>query len=125
MFRKLDQFSGGSKLETWLYRLATNEALQYLRRTKRQSVQPLVVEPSASDANQLMESEKIQLLQVALTKIDPELRAILSLKEEQNLSYREIARPLDIPEGTVGSRLNRARKELRGELENLGWNDYA
>ncbi len=58
MFRKLDQFSGGSKLETWLYRLATNEALQHLRRKKRHTVQPLVAEPSASDANRLMESEK-------------------------------------------------------------------
>ena len=61
------------------------------------------------------------MLQVALSRIDPELRAILSLKEEQNLSYREIAETLDIPEGTVGSRLNRARKELREELEKLGW----
>jgi RNA polymerase sigma-70 factor (ECF subfamily) len=63
------------------------------------------------------------MLQVALSRIDPELRAILSLKEEQNLSYREIAETLDIPEGTVGSRLNRARKELRDELEKLGWSD--
>jgi RNA polymerase sigma-70 factor (ECF subfamily) len=61
------------------------------------------------------------MLQAALSRIDPELRAILSLKEEQNLSYREIAETLDIPEGTVGSRLNRARKELREELEKLGW----
>jgi RNA polymerase sigma-70 factor (ECF subfamily) len=123
MFRKLDQFSGGSKLETWLYRLATNEALQHLRKKKRQSVQPIVVEPSASDTNRLIESEKIQMLEIALSRIDPELRVILSLKEEQNISYREIAQALDIPEGTVGSRLNRARKELREELEKLGWDD--
>ena len=121
MFRKLDQFSGGSKLETWLYRLATNEALQHLRRKKRQTAQPLVAEPSANDANRLMESEKIQLLQAALSRIDPELRAILSLKEEQGLCYRDIAESIGIPEGTVGSRLNRARKELRNELEKLGW----
>jgi RNA polymerase sigma-70 factor (ECF subfamily) len=123
MFRKLDQFSGGSKLETWLYRLATNEALQHLRKKKRQSVQPIVVEPSARDTNRLIESEKIQMLEIALSRIDPELRVILSLKEEQNISYREIAQALDIPEGTVGSRLNRARKELRQELGKLGWGD--
>ena len=121
MFRKLEQFSGGSKLETWLHRLATNEALQHLRKKKRQAVQPLVIEPSAIDTNPLMESEKVQMLEIALTRIDPELRAILSLKEEQNLSYREIAETLDIPEGTVGSRLNRARKELREQLQQLGW----
>lgn len=121
MFRKLDQFSGGSKLETWLYRLATNEALQHLRRTKLQAVQPLVTEPSTSDTNRLMESEQVQMLEVALSRIDPELRAILSLKEEQNLSYREIADSVGIPEGTVGSRLNRARKELRHQLQKMGW----
>lgn len=121
MYRKLDQFSGESKLETWLYRLATNEALQHLRKKKRQAAQPIVVEPSATDPNQMMESEKIQMLKIALSRIDPELRAILSLKEEHNLSYREIAESIGIPEGTVGSRLNRARKELREELETLGW----
>lgn len=121
MFRKLDQFGGGSKLQTWLYRLATNEALQHLRREKRHTAQPLVAEPSATDPNPLMESEKSQILELALTRIEPELRAILSLKEEQNLSYREIAESIGIPEGTVGSRLNRARKELRDELEKLGW----
>lgn len=121
MFRKLDQFSGGAKLETWLYSLATNEALQHLRRKKRQATGPIVVEPSASDPNRLIESEKIQLLHETLHRIDPELRAVLSLKEEQNLSYRDIADVVGIPEGTVGSRLNRARKELGEELKKLGW----
>ncbi len=123
MFLKLEQFRGGSKLETWLYRLATNEALQHLRKKKRQSSQSLVIEPSANDTDHLLESEKLQMLEFALSQIDPELRAILSLKEEQNLSYREIAEALDVPEGTVGSRLNRARKELREQLEKLGWSE--
>ena len=121
LFRKLDQFGGGSKLETWLYRLATNEALQHLRRKKRHAVQSLVAEPSASDPNRLMELEKVQMLELALSRIDPELRAIISLKEEQGLSYRDIAESIGIPQGTVGSRLNRARQELRAHLEKLGW----
>lgn len=120
MFRKLDQFRGGSKLETWLYRLATNEALQHLRRRKRQATEPLIGEPSIRDPNRLLESEKIQMLELSLSRLAPELRTILSLKEEQNLSYHDIADSIGIPEGTVGSRLNRARKELRDELEKLG-----
>ena len=67
MYRKLEQFSGGSKLETWLYRLGTNEALQHLRSKKRHAVQPLVAEPSASDPNRLIESEKVQMLEIALS----------------------------------------------------------
>jgi len=121
MFRKLGQFSGQSKLETWLYRLATNEALQHLRRRKRQAVQPLVVDPAATDPNQLVAREESQLLESAISRLDPELRAVLILKEQQELSYREIADAVGIPEGTVGSRLNRARKGLRQELTRLGW----
>lgn len=121
MFRKLDQFSGASKLETWLYRLATNEALQHLRRRKRQTTEPIVTEPAATDPNRTMEAEEAQQLECALQRIHPELRAILLLKEEQQLSYRQIAEAMEIPEGTVGSRLNRARKELQQELEQLGW----
>jgi len=121
MFRKLHQFNGQSKLETWLYRLATNEALQHLRRTKRRSTAPLVDEPEVSDADPIVANEEVQLIEKAMLCLEPELRAILLLKEQQNLSYREIAESTGIPEGTVGSRLNRARKELRDVLASLGW----
>lgn len=121
MFRKLDQFNGQSKLETWLYRLATNEALQHIRRSKRRSTAPLVTEPATDDPDCVGRAEEAELLEAALSRLEPELRAILILKEQQNLSYREIAESIGIPEGTVGSRLNRARKVLREELAKRGW----
>ncbi|MEZ6100665.1 MAG: sigma-70 family RNA polymerase sigma factor [Pirellulaceae bacterium] len=121
MFRKLDQFNGQSKLETWLYRLATNEALQHLRRNKRRSTAPLVAEPETSDPDRIGASEEAELLETAMSRLEPELRAIVLLKEQRGLSYKEIAEAVGVPEGTVGSRLNRARKELRQELEKLGW----
>lgn len=121
MFRKLDQFNGRSKLETWLYRLATNEALQHLRRKKRHATFPLVAEPEASDPDRIGASEEAELLETAMSRLEPGLRAVLLLKEQQGLCYQEIAQCVGIPEGTVGSRLNRARKELRIELTKLGW----
>lgn len=121
MFQKLNQFSGQSKLETWLYRLATNEALQHLRRRKRQSVATLVQEPTTTDFDSVSDAEDHRLLETAIAAMEPDLRAVLLLKEQQGLSYSEIADIVDIPEGTVGSRLNRARKELRQELTKLGW----
>jgi RNA polymerase sigma-70 factor (ECF subfamily) len=121
MFRKLAQFKGQSKLETWLYRIATNEALQYLRRKQRHAMAPLVVEPVAEATDRIATTEESQLLETAMSRIEPELRAILLLKEQQLLSYREIAESIGIPEGTVGSRLNRARRELREQLTKLGW----
>lgn len=121
MFRKLDQFKGQSKLETWLHRLAVNEALQNLRKRKRQNASQLTFDPLASDSDQIIRQEESHLLDEAISKLEPELRAVLTLKEQQGLSYREIADAVGIPEGTVGSRLNRARRELREALTKLGW----
>lgn len=121
MFRKLGQFNGKSKLETWLFRLATNEALQHLRKQKRQCTAPFDLEPVTVDDDRLTRSEESQLVEAALERLEPELRAVFLLKEQQGLSYRDIAESLGIPEGTVGSRLNRARRELRWELTRLGW----
>lgn len=121
MFSKLAQFNGQSKLETWLYRLATNEALQHLRRKKRHATSPLVSDPQTEDLDRIAVIEEDRLLETAMSRLEPDLRAVLLLKEQQTLSYREIAESVGIPEGTVGSRLNRARKELRAELAKLGW----
>jgi RNA polymerase sigma-70 factor (ECF subfamily) len=67
------------------------------------------------------QAEHKELLEKALARIDPELRAIFLLREVEELSYREIAEALNIPAGTVGSRLNRARHELQQHLKDLGW----
>lgn len=112
-FCKLVQFKGDAKFETWLYRLATNEALQHLRREKHRQTSQLVVEPTTHRDNPAEQDERAHLVRQALAALEPELRAIFTLKEENGLSYQEIAATLSIPEGTVGSRLNRARRELR------------
>ena len=121
IFRKLDRFSGGSSLETWIYRVATNEALQFLRRRKRDNVVTLSLEPESKVSQSGLRLEDAEMLEAGLAKLEPELRAVLTLKEVQELSYAEIAEIMNIPEGTVGSRLNRARRELKDELERLGW----
>lgn len=111
-FTKMSQFRGDSKFETWLYRLASNVALQYLRREKHRRTKELVVEPEMQSTDHVEQDERVAMVRHALDQLDPELRAIFTLKEESGLSYQEIAKALDIPEGTVGSRLNRARREL-------------
>lgn len=118
-FRKLGQFSGQAAFGTWLYRLAVNEALQFLRRDRKRKHQTLDWEPT--DGSRYGErTDQKDLLDRALSRIDPELRAIFLLREVDGLAYGEIAQALQIPEGTVGSRLNRARRELQQCLAGMG-----
>lgn len=65
--------------------------------------------------------ELAEVLSFAMERIEPELRLIFQLKEVDELSYAQIGEIVGIPEGTVGSRLNRARRELRDQMFNLGW----
>lgn len=119
LFRKIGQFGGESKFESWLYRLAVNEALQHLRKAKRWRFGTLLSEP-VSKQRPRHEDDK-EVLELALARIEPELRSVFVLREVEGLSYRDIAEAMDVPEGTVGSRLNRARRELRRHLTDLGW----
>ncbi len=116
-FCKLVQFKGDSKFETWLFRLATNEALQHIRREKHRQTLELTEDPQSDLGNSREQDERAHLVRQALAALAPDLRAIFTLKEENGLSYQEIAATLQIPEGTVGSRLNRARNELRRLIE--------
>lgn len=118
-FRTLEQFTGRSRFETWLYRLAVNESLQHLRRNRRWRYHALDWEPM-DESNHGEDAERKEFLEQALSQIDPELRSIFLLREVEGLSYHDIAEVLQIPEGTVGSRLNRARRELRQILSDLG-----
>lgn len=120
-FRKLGQFNGRSKFETWLYRLAVNEVLQWGRKRQRKKEAALVADPPQTDVPATVRMEQREMLEWALQQLEPELRAVFLLKEQQGQSYREIAEAVGIPEGTVGSRLNRARQQLRELLAQAGW----
>ncbi len=122
LFRKLDRFAGRSRFRTWLHRLAINEALQYLRKERRWSFGELTRDPQQVEGRRIAERmERSELLQMALGQLEPDLRAIFLLRELEDHSYRELAEILGVPEGTVGSRLNRARSELKQILDRLGW----
>jgi RNA polymerase sigma-70 factor (ECF subfamily) len=121
VFRKIDQYVGKGRFDRWLYRLAVNEAYQHLRRKRRDRHTTLVYEPVDTSVGGDRRTEQKDLMEQALARLDPELRSMFLLREVEELSHHELAETLDIPEGTVGSRLNRARRELRDHLVNLGW----
>lgn len=121
LLRNITQFSGRSRFETWLYRVAMNESLQFLRRRAREKDRVPLQEPADRAQRHVVDVEHRELLQHGLERIDPELRSIFLLREVEQQSYREIASILGISEGTVASRLNRARRHLRDCLIELGW----
>jgi RNA polymerase sigma-70 factor, ECF subfamily len=124
LFAKLGQFRFESSLETWAHRMAVNQSLQYLRKTNREEQRAREVALATEvvkDSNCQKQAEDAEVLQLAMEKISGDQRAILHLKEVEGLGYDAIASVLCIPEGTVGSRLNKARKELRNSLIQLGW----
>ena len=124
LFAKLGQFRFESSLETWAHRMAVNQSLQYLRKTKREEQRALKVAMATemtNDSSSQNQADDAEVLQLAMEQISGEQRAILHMKEVEGLGYEAIASVLGIPEGTVGSRLNKARKELRTSLIQLGW----
>jgi RNA polymerase sigma-70 factor (ECF subfamily) len=129
-FRNLKKFRGRSQFFTWLYRIALNHALDLKRRAKTSRALPEAEdsahpnEPpdrsvSASPDWHLQRREEDERLQQALAKLSSEYRLVLILRDMDELSYEEIAEVLDIPIGTVRSRLHRARLELRRLLEEM------
>lgn len=120
LFANLHKFRFEADFVTWVHRLALNVALQHLRRVRGKVALPLAAIQRDPEVQQVDPDLK-ELFEVAFSRLDAELRMMLDLKEAQGLSYSQIAEIAGIPEGTVGSQLNRARRELKSALLALGW----
>jgi RNA polymerase sigma-70 factor (ECF subfamily) len=129
-YQSLERFQGNSQFFTWLYRIAINSAIS-LKRKQRvvMSVQrgrnpeSALSEPlDASEFSQpglaLERAEQERRIQEALNRLSPEHRAVLVLKDLEDQKYETIAEILQVPVGTVRSRLHRARMEMRQVLKN-------
>jgi RNA polymerase sigma-70 factor (ECF subfamily) len=122
-YQALRKFQPEASLYTWLYRIATNTCIDYKKKPIFESLfgdsgeGERLVHDRASDApspEKLYQSKQIdKALQESLGKLSPKLRAIIILKEIDELSYEEISEALEISMGTVKSRIARAREELQ------------
>jgi len=107
--------------QSWLYRIAVNAALDALRRKPEERLETseeslMMAEKSPSPETAYLEKEQADFLQGAVRALPEASRAVLVLREYGELSYSEIAAVLEIPVGTVMSRLNYARNRLRETL---------
>lgn len=127
-FRGLSSFENRSQFYTWLQRIAFNLMINHRRKFKRQTAMTKVdmsiaesdVPGTSADPAQLMQTHETRsMVQDAIHALHPERRAIIVMRDIQQLEYAEIALQLDIPVGTVRSRLHRARMELADSLKHV------
>jgi RNA polymerase sigma-70 factor (ECF subfamily) len=126
-YKALPRFEGRSSLSTWLYRIATNEALMFLRRKRPDQIS--VEQPTNDDTaeiapleiidwcclpeGELMSAEARANLESSVSRLPQSLRVVFLLRDIEGLSTRETAEVLDISESAVKTRLSRARLHLR------------
>ncbi len=134
VYRSLKNFRGESRFSTWLYRVTVNHCknrMKYLGRRgyyQSDSLEEPVetekgeisrqLEDEAQDPLEHLEQKEIQILvRKKIMDLDEDHRVVILLRDMEGLSYQEIARVLDLKEGTVKSRIHRARAELKTLLE--------
>lgn len=135
----LGSYTGRAKLSTWIIRIAMNCCLSHLRKQKLRIHKSLddavglagmprsgtITDPrEPGPGTRVQRDEDQDLLLRALDGLDPEMRAILVLRDMQGLEYQQIGDVLDAPVGTVKSRLFRARSALRDAIERIGGREF-
>ncbi len=134
MFRALARYDPAMRFSSWLFRIAHNTAIDYLRQRKLLVAMPVddpddesdplqsLPDPSAISPERSAErAELAAAVDSALDRVRPDYRAVLVLRYQEGLEYQDIADILGAPLGTVKTFLHRGRRELARELTAAGW----
>ncbi len=127
-YRNLKNFRGDAKVSSWLHRIAVNQCLTTMRRTKTRSESFLDDENNAdekifvaparlSPSRTTEQNERLQIIRQAVGSLPVDLRQVVIMKEFEDMTFQEISDTLDLPLSTVKSRLYTALKQLRMKLE--------
>ncbi len=129
--RGLKEFRGESKLSSWIYRIATNVALDHLRRSSQMTAEISSIDTEGEEEpvrlrgeislidQQLIQKEMNACIRNVIKKLPEDYRAVIVLGELEEFKNNEIAEILQVSLDTVKIRLHRARSKLKKELENL------
>ena len=134
VFKSIDTFRGDSKLSTWIYRIAANHCKNRMKYLGRRSynttgefddaaerqlahAQPSALTPHIDGPEKVLEGLQLErLVQEGIALLDEEHRSLIVLRDVENLSYQEISTITGLADGTVKSRLHRARMSLKEYL---------
>ena len=131
-WRALPSFHQSAQFSTWLYRLTSNICIDFLRAQKRKKTVSLTMLQDDEDKQwdlpdagplpeqRMIDREEREALGRAFQALDPDYRQVLTLRIVNGCSYQEIGEILKLPEGTVKSRLSRAREQLRKKMNASG-----
>ncbi|MEK7469779.1 MAG: sigma-70 family RNA polymerase sigma factor [Planctomycetota bacterium] len=131
-WRALGSFEGRAQFGTWIYRIAINACISNRRGMKRRKATSLnsamgsgddgeggmdVADDAPEPAERLVENENQRMVQDAIGELEHEFRTMIVLRDLEGRPYEEIAEVLEVPVGTVRSRLHRARQALKDKLK--------
>ncbi len=133
IYKSLKNFKFQSNFSTWMYRIVHNTCLDIIRKQKRRKEIPMETKNNLNNngyeiplkdlsdgPEALLEYEFVKKeIKKCIVELPAEYQGVIILRDIENLSYEEIAKVLNISEGTVKSRLNRGRKQLRQRLTDL------
>ncbi len=125
-YSKLNTFNAGSAFYTWIYRIAVNAAIDFIRKRKSRQTdsldddkytqtgfEPVSKDMSTDPERVVVRGEQVHMLRKAISQLSDKLRSALVLHDVEGLSQDEVAQILKVPVGTVKSRVSRARTELK------------
>jgi RNA polymerase sigma-70 factor (ECF subfamily) len=134
IFKSLDTFDRRANFQTWLISVSRNLCIDHYRSVRKEretidrhadasELSPVARDPGPISV--LEQRDRVLLLRQALAGLPETLRSAVVMRDLQELSYQEIAERLNLPEGTVKSRINRGRTELARQVRRLRGDDYS
>jgi len=116
IYKNIDKFDENLNISSWIIRISKNHCIDYWRKNKKNNLRIELEDNLARDEHSpeddLIKSGDLHRLREKMLQLKPEVRAMLILRDIQNHSYQEIADSMEIPLGTVKSKINRARIHL-------------
>ncbi len=132
-FKRLDQYTPTYAFSTWLFKIASNNAIDFLRNKKKSTSLSLDTKMENDEGQEfskniksqtldpeenIIKKQKVEMLRDVVEKLKPRYRELVKMRYYEELSYEEIAGKLDLPVGTVKAQLFRAREFLYNILKN-------